>query len=88
MEKMKAYKLMRLSKEHKGKIYPLFVNANYEIVLHRWLQAECGEQKDNGKVKSRLGDLCFRPGWHMSDIPYAPHIGRKGATGDIEYMNE
>lgn len=85
---MKAYKLLRLSKEHKGKIYPLFVNTDSETVLHKWLQAECGERKDNGKVKSRLGDLCFRPGWHMSDIPYAPHIGRKGSTGNIEYMNE
>lgn len=34
---MKAYKLLRLSKEHKGKIYPLFVNTDSETVLHKWL---------------------------------------------------
>ena len=84
----KAYKLFRVSKKNKGCLYPLFVNANKVIPIGEWIEAECGEKDCNGKVKSRLGSLCFRPGWHLSDIPYAPHIGKKGDSGNIEYMNE
>ena len=84
----KAYKLLRVSKNHQGKIYPLFVNANHEIEMNKWIEAEYGEINDKGKVKSKLGALCFRPGWHLSDIPYAPHIGKKGKKGQIEFMNE
>lgn len=84
----KAYKLLRVSKNHQGKIYPLFVNANHEIEMNEWIEAEYGEMNDKGKVKSKLGALCFRPGWHLSDIPYAPHIGKKGENGQIEFMNE
>ena len=83
---MKAYKLLRIKKD--GKLYPLFVDTNTPTPIGEWLEAKCGELKDNGKVKSILGDLCFRPGWHLSDIPYAPHIGRKGDSGEIEFMNE
>ena len=84
----KAYKLFRVSKKNKGSIYPLFVNADKEVPIGEWIEAECGETNDKGKVKSKLGSLCFRPGWHLSDIPYAPHIGRKGTSGEIEFINE
>lgn len=83
-----AYKLFRVSKKNKGKLYPLFVNANKEIPIQEWIDAECGETNEKGKVKSRLGALAFRPGWHLSDIPYAKHIGRKGKSGKIEYVKE
>lgn len=83
-----GYKLFRASKKNKGKLYPLFVNANEEIPIGEWIEAKCGEINKQGKVKSRLGALCFRPGWHLSNIPYAPHIGRKGDSGKIEFMNE
>ena len=83
-----AYKLFRVSKKNKGKLYPLFVNANNETPIGEWVEAKCGEMTSDGKVKSKLGHLCFRPGWHLSDIPYAPHIGRKGDSGEIEYINE
>jgi hypothetical protein len=39
------------------------------------------------KVKSKLGNLAYRPGWHLGDIPLATHIGVKGDSGKIEYMN-
>lgn len=84
----KAYKLFRVSPKDKGKLYPLFVNSSKETPIRVWITAECGEQNDKGKVKSKLGALCFRPGWHLSDIPYAPHIGRKGESGNIEFINE
>lgn len=83
-----GYKLFRLNKKYKGKIFPLFVNTDKETPIEVWVKAECGELTDNGKVKSKLGQLCYRPGWHLSDIPYASHIGRKGDSGEIEYINE
>lgn len=83
----KAYKLFRVSKREKGKLFPLYVNASKETVLNEWLDAESGEIKANGKVKSKIGDLAYRPGWHLSDIPLATHIGVKGEDGEIEFMN-
>lgn len=83
---MKAYKLLRIKKD--GKLYPLYVNADIPTPLGVWLEAECGERTSDGKVKSKLGNLCFRPGWHLSSLPYASHIGRKGDSGNIEFMNE
>ena len=88
MNKGIGYKLFRVSKKNKGKIFPLFVNANEETPIGVWIDAECGEMTNKGKVKSKLGELCFRPGWHLSDIPYATHIGRKGDSGEVEYINE
>lgn len=83
---MKAYKLLRIKKD--GKLYPLYVNTETSTPIGKWIEAECGELKSNGKVKSKLGDLAFRPGFHLSNLPYAPHIGRKGESGNIEFMNE
>lgn len=83
-----GYKLFRVSKKNKGKLYPLFVNANEEIPVGEFIEAKCGEMNKQGKVKSRLGALAFRPGFHLSNIPYAKHIGRKGESGEIEFMNE
>jgi hypothetical protein len=76
---VKAYKLFR----HKdGKLYPLFVNANQEVPIGKWLRAEAGPQgKTEGRVKSKLGDLAYRPGWHSGDMPVATHIGSKSQPG-------
>lgn len=82
-----AYKLFRVSKKNKGKLFPLFVDTSNEISIGIWLEAKEGEKNDNGKVKSKLGPLCFRPGWHLSDIPLATHIGVKGESGEIEFMH-
>lgn len=80
----KAYKLLRMKA---GKLYPLYVFSNEEIPIGIWLDAKEGERLENGKVKSRLGPLQFRPGWHLSDIPLAIHIGIKEA-GKIKYMHD
>lgn len=82
----KAYKMFRVKKSEKGKLFPLFVLSNAETKMNAWLPAECGE-KVGEKVKSKLGPLAFRPAWHLSDIPLAVHIGVKGESGKIEYMN-
>ena len=34
-----------------------------------------------------MGLLSYRPAYHLTDIPLAIHIGVKGDSGNIEYMN-
>ena len=74
---VKAYKLFR----RKGdQLYPLFVNAEKPVPMGEWIDAEEGPQgKAQGKVKSKLGDLAYRPGWHAGDLPVATHIGGKSS---------
>ena len=76
MKVMKAYKLCRLGKD--GKIYPLYVLANNPLPIGVWLEAEEGIMaSDNKHVKSRLGNLAFRPGYHMISMPRVFHLGMK-----------
>lgn len=81
---MKAYKMLRTMKTKKG-LYPLFVEADKETPLGVWLEATEGERNEKGKVKSKLGGLKYRPGWHCSTIPYVKHIGEKEGN-EIKYM--
>ena len=74
---VKAYKMFRVDPKQKGKLFPLFVNANDEVAIGTWLDAEVGELTKEGKVKSKIGNLAYRPGWHMGDLPIATHIGDK-----------
>lgn len=84
-----GYKLFRTMKTRPNEIFPLYVNATQSIPFGEWISASEGERKSNGKVKSRLGDLAYRPGWHINDIcPYVTHIGEKDETGKIAYMRE
>lgn len=81
----KAYKLFRVVK---GELFPLYVNRNKSIPMGIWLDAEEGERLPSGKVKASLGKgLKFRPGWHLSDEPYAEHIGIKDSEGNIVAMH-
>ena len=81
-----GYKLFRVSKNYPGKLFPLYVNANTNIPIGEWISAEPGERLENGKVKSKLGPLRYRPGFHINDIaPYVSHIGQK-VNGKITYM--
>ena len=54
-----GYKLFRMKD---GKLYPLYVLANKETPIGKWIEAECGEMSENGKVKARLGELAYRAG--------------------------
>ena len=83
---MIGYKLFKVKRSQLGKIFPLYVYANEETRMNEWIQAKNGIITKNGKVKSKLGELCFRPGWHLSDIPLATHIGVK-VDGVIKYMH-
>ena len=80
---MIAYKQFRIDKS--GNLHPLFVFANETIPVGKWIKAKEGERTEHGKVKSKLGPLAYRPGWHLSEAPYAPHIGIK-ENGKIKYM--
>lgn len=78
---MRTYKLFRI--DVKGHLFPLYVNANKEIPVGVWLKAEEGELAKDGKhVKSKLGPLSYRPGWHSGEYPVATHIGEKADKGD------
>lgn len=73
---IKGYKLFRINPKQKGKLFPLFVDANTSVPMGVWLDAKSGEMTDKGKVKSKLGPLAYRPGWHSGDVPVATHIGK------------
>jgi hypothetical protein len=80
---VKAYKLFRVDPRQPGKLFPLFVDANTPVEMGQWLDAEVGEMaKDGKKVKSKIGPLAFRPGWHAGDLPIATHIGLKANPND------
>jgi hypothetical protein len=78
---VKAYKLFRTREDRPGELFPLFVNADQSVPLRQWVDAEIGPQAESGKVKSKLGELAFRPGWHSGDVPVATHIGAKSKKG-------
>lgn len=87
---VKAYKLFKVNPKRPGELFPLFVNANKPLKIGVWYEAEEGEpvvDTKTGKlgVKSTLGRLAYRPGWHAGDYPFSTHIGtdlaRNPATG-------
>ena len=84
---MIGYKLFRVKRSAPGQLFPLYVLADQPVPIGVWLPAQEGPRKENGKVHSRIGDLAFRPGWHLSDIPLAIHIGIK-EDGVIRYMHD
>jgi hypothetical protein len=78
---VKAYKLFRRKSDDPENLYPLFVNANKPVPMNEWVRAEVGPLSQAGKVKSKLGELAYRPGWHAGDLPLATHIGAKSQPG-------
>ena len=74
---MKTKQAFKLFKVKQGKLYPLYINTEKPLAMDKWLVAEEGERLENGKVKSKLGGLAFRPGYHCCNIPLADHIGKK-----------
>ncbi len=78
-----AYKMFKVKKSKPGKLFPLYVMTNKATPMHIWLDAEEGERTENGKVRSKMGELAYRPGWHCSELPYATHIGVKDKEGNI-----
>lgn len=78
---VRAYKLFRKDPRQPDKLFPLFVSANEEVPVGEWVAAEAAPQTETGKVKSKLGELAYRPGWHAADLPVATHIGSRSQPG-------
>lgn len=79
---MKTYKLFRC----KGtKLYPLYVEANREIPIGRWINASVGEKVDDTHVKANGcgGKLSLRPGFHSTRVPFTDWIGKKQPDGTL-----
>ena len=66
MKTMKAYKLFRLLKS--GEITPLFINKKLRLPIGEWMEAE----------EHRTMGFAFRPGWHCTNKPIAPHLKEEG----------
>jgi len=82
---VRAFKLFRVNPKRPGELFPLFVNADQSLKVGVWYEAEEGEpfvDLKTGKtgVKSTLGRLAYRPGWHAGDFPFSTHIGTDKAV--------
>ena len=64
---MIAYKLVRQRKD--GSLGPLFINCPLRIPIGEWLEAE---------THHRRKGYAYRPGWHVTFKPHAPHLSTKG----------
>lgn len=82
---MITYKLLRI---REGKLFPLFVDYRKELTPQKWLEAEMGELLDENHVRSRLGPLSRRPGWHSCIVPFSDWIGKKGPDGQLLQRND
>ena len=77
---MITYKLLRI---RDGKLYPMFVDTRKEMTPGKWLKAEVGELVDERHVKSRLGPLALRPGFHSTEVPFTDWIGKRTEDGTL-----
>ena len=79
---MQTYKLFRIKK---GKLYPLYVEANKEMPIGVDLVANVGEKADDTHVKAKGcgGKLALRPGFHSTTIPFTNWIGAKQDDGTL-----
>lgn len=89
-----AYKVFKVKN---GKLYPPMVsNKNNEPTpVGVWLDAEEGEfaglsKTGRPQVKSiGSGNLSYRPGWHLGDIPRAKQFDRRNKeTGEMEFPKD
>lgn len=77
---MRTYKLLRIRGEN---VYPLYVDASTPLKIGEWLTAKVGDMADETHVKSRLGKLSLRPGFHSTRVPFADWIGKRGPDGKL-----
>lgn len=71
-----GWKLFRVRKN--GTLGPLFINARQVVPIGEWLEAE--EHPTKG--------FAFRPGWHVTHSPAAPHLSMKGrAWYMVEFLD-
>ena len=58
-------------------MYPFFVETGREMKMGIWLEAGVGELVDPTHVKSKLGPLALRPGFHSTEVPFTDWIGKR-----------
>lgn len=76
-----VYKMFR--KKKSGKLGPLFVSRDEDIPMGVWLTAKVGQKADDTHVKSSLGKLSLRPGFHSCLVPFTNWIGKRGEDGRL-----
>lgn len=90
----KAYKVFKVKN---GKLYPPMVanQGGKDTPIGVWLDAEEGEfaglsKTGRPQVKSTgSGNLAYRPGWHLGDIPRAKQFDRLNKeTGEYEFPKD
>jgi len=57
-----------MRKRKNGTLGPLFINRKKVVQIGGWLQAESHPTKG----------FAFRPGWHITHKPEAPHLSMRG----------
>ena len=77
---MTTYKLLRI---REGRLYPLYVEHDREMVTGEWMEAGIGELVDEKHVKGRSGPLALRPGFHSTPVPFTDWIGKRGPDGRL-----
>lgn len=79
---MKTYKLFRVKN---NKLYPLYVEADREMKVGEWLNANVGEKVDDTHVKAKGcgGKLSLRPGYHSTKVPFTDWIGQRMPDGSL-----
>ena len=84
---VKAYKLFSAKASKPEEYFPLFVLADKSVPVGEWVTAKSGKRTKEGGVKSGIGELAYRPGWHAGDYASATHIGGKsrGKQGETDY---
>ena len=89
-----AYKVFRVKN---GKLYPPMVAnpGNEDTPIGVWLDAQEGEfaglsKTGRPQVKSTgSGNLAYRPGWHLGDVPRAKQFDRLNKeTGEYEFPKD
>lgn len=82
---MITYKLFKVKNE---KLYPLYVETKREMKIGKWLKAQVGEKADDKHVKSALGKLALRPGFHSTTIPFTDWIGKRMPDGTLAQKSD
>ena len=79
---MITYKLFRMKN---NKLYPLYVEADREMEVGKWLKSGCGKLVDDTHVKASGcgGKLRLRSGFHSTKIPFTDWIGKKMPDGTL-----
>lgn len=65
----RAYKLVKLRKN--GTLGSLFINARAILPLGEWMEAQTTHRRQG---------FSYRPGWHVTPRPVAPHLSTEGRT--------